>query len=203
MSSRYFRRTFDSSSGRSFWDTGGRLSALELPGRLSAPKSSVPANNERAARADDERRVAVPGAGSVFGRDGADRFHQPLDLALHLLESRTEVENDLHARQVHAEVAGQRQDDLEPLDRLVVVEPGVSRRARRPDEALALVEAERLRVDAEAARDDSNQDVRRLARAFGVGRAPAGRPGPAGRAPHGGLLLLLDDFCVDDIVALR
>src|SRR4029078_13498523 len=62
------------------------------------------------------------------------------------------------AGEVDPGVAGSRQDDLEPLDRVRVVQPGVALRPSRAKETLALVHAERLRVAAVALGDRPDEE---------------------------------------------
>ena len=70
-----------------------------------------------------------------------------LHLALHLLHARAHLQDDGHAGDVHAQVAGEREDELQPLQVLLGVEAGVALGARRLQQPFALVQAQRLRVD--------------------------------------------------------
>ena len=71
--------------------------------------------------------VAVAGLGIAaprqFAVQGGDEL---LDLVLHLAHLLPHVQDDLHTRQVHAEIARQVQDDFQPLDILRGVEARVA-----------------------------------------------------------------------------
>src|SRR4030081_2142331 len=134
MSSRYFRRTFESSSGR--WVLKGPRLSLRTP-----DEGSVGPDRERICSA----RAAGPGG--VIRRHGPDGVHQASDFAFHALKPRLQIEDDLDTCEIDPEVARERQDDFQALDGLLVVQTRVPRRARGPYEALALVEPERLRMD--------------------------------------------------------
>ena len=95
--------------------------------------------------------------GRLFAKRTEDGDHV-VHLALHLFHPLLHVKDDFDAGQVDSEVAGQRQDDLEPLDGVRVVEAGVAFRPRRPQEALALVHAKRLRMDPESLRDHADAE---------------------------------------------
>ena len=69
------------------------------------------------------------------------------------------VQDDLDAGEVDAEIAGEREDRLEPLEILVRVESRVAFRARRLEQPLALVEPQRLRVDVVALRHHADHVV--------------------------------------------
>src|SRR5712691_1117644 len=132
MSSRYLRRTFESSSGR--WVLKGPRLSLR-----TADEGSVGPDRERV------RPGLASGPGGVICRHGPDGLHEASDFAFHALQPRLQIEDDLDAGEIDTEVARERQDDFQALDGLLVVQARVSRRARGPYEALALVEPERLR----------------------------------------------------------
>src|SRR4051812_25933461 len=83
---------------------------------------------------------------------------QPLELVLH-------AQHALDARQVQPPLARQPLDQPQPLDVRVGVETRVARRALRVDEALLLVDAQRLRVHP----DELCGDADHVARAVRVG----------------------------------
>ena len=89
-----------------------------------------------------------------------DVVHELVDLALHLLDLAPQVEDDLHAGQVHAEIARQRQDRLELLEILFRIQPGVAFGPRRLQQAFTLVEAERLRMDVVLLRHRADHVIR-------------------------------------------
>ena len=91
----------------------------------------------------------------------ADEIEERVDLGLDLLHPAPHVEDDLDARQVHAEVPDEVQDDLEPLQVLVRIHPGVPLAPRRFEEAFPLVEAERLRMDVVHLRDAADMVIAR------------------------------------------
>src|SRR5215471_1609891 len=93
-------------------------------------------------------RVLAPGL-DLFAQDRDEL----VDVALHLLDLLLHVEDDLDSCQVDAEIPRQGQDDLEPLDRVGVVQPRVPLGADWAQQPLPLVEAERLRMDPEALGD--------------------------------------------------
>src|SRR4026209_1850584 len=74
-------------------------------------------------------------------------LEEPLKLLLHSVHLLAHVENDLHTREIHAEVARQRKNQFQSLEIRIGIEPRVSFRARRLQEPLALVEPERLRMN--------------------------------------------------------
>jgi hypothetical protein len=75
-------------------------------------------------------------------------LHELLDLALHFFHALAHLQNDRHAADVHAQVARQRQDEFQPLEVFVRVETCIAFGARRFQQSLALVEAQRLGMDA-------------------------------------------------------
>src|SRR5450759_219057 len=160
-----------------------RLCPLAL--RLGNP--SARSENDRAPGPDRERSGRVP-ARRVFGRDGADGLHEAAHLALHAREPRLQLENHLHAGQVYAQLARQREDDLESFDRLEIVKARVAGRARGADEALALVEAERLRMNPEPPGDHADENVG-LPRSRGRFGGLVVRPGPLATSIHVATLL--------------
>src|SRR5262249_44725419 len=86
---------------------------------LQRPRASAP-ENDGSTRPQRECVRVLPGRTlRVLARDGADGVHETPDLALHLREASLQVEDHLDPGEVHAEVARQRQDDLEALDRLL------------------------------------------------------------------------------------
>src|SRR5439155_14241149 len=87
---------------------------------------------------------------------------------------------DLHPREVHAEVAGEVQDQLELLQVLLGVEPRVAFGAGGLEQALTLVEAQGLGMDAVALRDHADHVVLALPRRGpALGRRLAARPSAA------------------------
>src|ERR1051325_5985941 len=75
-------------------------------------------------------------------------LEEPFKLLLHRIHLLAHVENDLNPREIHAEVARQRQDQLEPLEIRVCIETCVALRSRRLQQAFTFVESERLRMNA-------------------------------------------------------
>jgi hypothetical protein len=88
---------------------------------------------------------------------------------LHRLDLPAHVEDDLHAGEVHAEVAGQREDGLELFEVVLGVQPRVAFGPRRLQEPLALVQAQRLRVNVVLLRDRADHVVRLAAGALSHG----------------------------------
>src|ERR1022692_2099855 len=84
------------------------------------------------------------GMGEQLAVQGGDEF---LDLRLHFAHLLAHVEDDLHAGEVDAEIAGEVKDDLQAFQIVSGIEAGIAFAAGRLQQALALVEAERLRVD--------------------------------------------------------
>src|SRR5262245_43215314 len=75
------------------------------------------------------------------------RRDELLNLTLHLAHLFAHVENNLHAREIHAEIAREMQNHLEPLDVLGRVKPRVAFAARRLEQAFTLVQTQRLRMN--------------------------------------------------------
>src|SRR6266550_8227446 len=67
-----------------------------------------------------------------------------LHLSVHLLHPLLHVENDLHASEIHAQMPGQRQDDLQAFDGIGIVEAGVALGARGAQQPFPLVHPKRL-----------------------------------------------------------
>src|ERR1019366_6116334 len=196
MSSRYFLRTLESSSGRRRWLTESDY-ALH---RTRRGGSSAGPENDGAPRADRERLRRFPAAGRVFGRDRANGVHEAADFAFHALQPRLQLQDDLHSRQVHTQLARERENDLEAFDRLEIVKARIAGGAGRPDEALTLGEAQRLRVGSQAPRDHADEDVS-VPRSRGWFGARRVRPGPLATRVHlATLFLLLHHLRVDDVV---
>ena len=70
-----------------------------------------------------------------------------LHLPVHRFHPLPHLQDDRDPGNVHAQIARQVQDELQPLEVLVRVEPRVAFRPRRLQQALALVQAERLRMN--------------------------------------------------------
>src|SRR5262249_61785294 len=64
---------------------------------------------------------------------------------------------------------GQREDDLEPFDRVGVVEAGIALGAGRPEQALPLVHAQRLGMDPVFLGDRADPEDARPAAGFHLG----------------------------------
>ena len=77
-----------------------------------------------------------------------DVLHELLDLALHLLHALAHLQDDRHARDVDAQIARQRKNELQPLQIFVGIEARVTFGARGFEQAFALIEPQRLGVDA-------------------------------------------------------
>jgi len=75
-------------------------------------------------------------------------LEEPLKLLLHRIHLLPHVENDLNTREIYAQVARQRKNQFEPFQIGVRVESRVTFRTRGFQESLALVEPERLRMNA-------------------------------------------------------
>src|ERR1035437_6063174 len=174
MSSRYFLSTFESSSGRKRWLTK-RDYVLSPCGRgISSARANngdhVPPHRRLGVRHRTRRTIAPRGRITSAREDSPPRDAR---------SARLELENPLYPRQVHAQLARQGQDDLEPFDGLEIVEARVSGRAGRPDQSLALVEAKGLGMDAEPLCDHADEDV-----AVPRGRGRVVRPGPLATRIH-------------------
>src|SRR5213593_1333934 len=77
-----------------------------------------------------------------------DVLHQLFELFAHFLHLLAHAQDHLDSGEVDSQVAREVQDDLQAPQILVRVEPGVALAARRFQETQALIESERLRVDA-------------------------------------------------------
>src|SRR3954470_22221029 len=102
-----------------------------------------------------------------------DELHHTVDLALHALHLLAHVEDHLDAGEVDPQVAGEGEDDLEAVDRLLVVETGVAGAAGRLDEAFPLIETQGLGMDAVALGHHADHHV------LLIGLAPAGHQPPS------------------------
>src|ERR1044071_1071234 len=74
-------------------------------------------------------------------------LEKPLKLLLHRVHLFTHVENDLHTREIHSEIARQGKNQLQSLEVRIGIEPRVAFRARRLQQPFAFVESERLRMN--------------------------------------------------------
>ena len=83
-----------------------------------------------------------------------------VDLELHRFNLAAHVENDLDSRQVDAEVAGERENRLELFEVLFGIQAGIALGAGRLQQSLALVQAQRLRVDVVLLRHRADHVVR-------------------------------------------
>jgi len=71
-------------------------------------------------------------------------LHEFLDLALHFFHALAHLKDDRHTADVHAQIAGQRENEFQPLQIFVSVEAGVALGAGRLEQALAFVQAQGL-----------------------------------------------------------
>ena len=92
-----------------------------MPFAGRAGDSSAGRQDDGTPRADRESPRRFPASGRVLGRDRADGVHEAADFAFHTLQPRLQLQDDLDARQVHPQLAREREDDLEALDRLEIV----------------------------------------------------------------------------------
>ena len=99
----------------------------------------------------------VAGVGGLAGRGqglracllaqfSLDALDLGLEFALQIVQLVLQAHDFLHARQVHAEFLGEPPDLAQVLDIALAVKPGLAAAAPGPDQALAFVEAQRLRV---------------------------------------------------------
>ena len=70
-----------------------------------------------------------------------------LHVRVHLLHAFAHLQDDGNAGDVDPKIPGKVQDELQPFQILIRVEPGVPFRARRTQQPLPLVEAQRLRMN--------------------------------------------------------
>jgi len=77
-----------------------------------------------------------------------DVLHKFLDLALHLFHAFTHLQDDRHASDIHAKIAGQREDKFQTKQIFICVETRIALGTRRFKQALAFVETEGLGVNA-------------------------------------------------------
>jgi len=78
---------------------------------------------------------------------GAHKVHKPLHLAVHLLHPLAHLQHDGNAGNIYAEISREVQDELQPLQVFIGIKPGVAIRPRWPQQSLALIQPQRLRVD--------------------------------------------------------
>src|SRR5205085_6595338 len=89
-----------------------------------------------------------------------DVVHELVDLTLHRLDLASHVENDFDAGEVDAEIARQREDGFELFEIFFRIEARVAFGARRLEQPLALVEAQRLRMDVVLLRHRADHVIR-------------------------------------------
>src|ERR1700685_1367812 len=77
-----------------------------------------------------------------------DKLHELLHLPLHFFHALAHLQDDRHPRNVHGQIAGQSEDELQPLQVFLGVEAGVAFGPRRLEQSFALVKAQRLRMNA-------------------------------------------------------
>src|SRR5271168_1115239 len=77
----------------------------------------------------------------------ADVLDKRLHLAVHLLHALAHLQNDGDAGDVDAKIAREIEDEFKALQILIRVEPCIPLGARRLEQALALVEAQGLRMN--------------------------------------------------------
>ena len=78
---------------------------------------------------------------------GAHKVDEPLHLPVHLLHALAHLEDDCDSRNIHAQIPRQVQDELQPLQVLIGIEPRIAVRPRRPQQSLALIQSQRLRMN--------------------------------------------------------
>ena len=110
-------------------------------------RAGVDYGDQAVARVGSGRASVV---GGQFAIQGGDEL---LDLRLHVAHLFAHVQDDLDAGEIDAEIAGEVKDHLQAFQVLGGVEARVAFAARRLEQALALVEAERLRMDLILLRD--------------------------------------------------
>src|SRR5690606_21189937 len=120
------------------------LNGSLVPGTRSLPLRLSP---DQAAGLDPHQRVLGTDATPSFDQLAPGTLERVIDFLTHAVELLAHVENHLDAGKVDPKLAGQKQDRLEPLDRLLVVETRVAFTAMRADQAFALVDPECLRMD--------------------------------------------------------
>src|ERR1700685_4064048 len=76
----------------------------------------------------------------------AHEMRERLHLRLHLCHLVAHIQNNFDPRQVHAQLARQIQNHLEPLQVLIRIKPRISLRTRRRQQSYALVQAQCLRM---------------------------------------------------------
>ena len=111
-------------------------------------------------------------------------LEEPLKLLLHRVHLFAHVKDDLDARKIHAEVARQRQDQLEPLEIWIGVETRVAFGARRLQQTLAFIQPERLRMNAILVRNGA--DAREFEFCGVLKRPQPTRPEKQSRSSHSG-----------------
>src|SRR5688572_22245851 len=153
-----------------------------VAGTKSAPAQVAPVERNQ--------RVLAPDALLAVQRLAPDMVEETVDLDLQPRHLLPHVEDHLDAGQVDPEVPGEGEDRLQALDRLLVVEPCVALAARGLEQALPLVQAQRLRVDAVALGYHADQHVTLVALAAGHGYRMTGSPAPGWGAGRSSLLLV-------------
>ncbi len=103
------------------------------------------------AKARRTRTDPSPSSRAIFSRSSTRRRR-----AVELI---AQLEDDFDAGQVDAHVAREREDGLQALERLLVVEAGVAGAARRTQQPFTLVQPQRLRMDLEALGDGADHEV--------------------------------------------
>ena len=140
------------SSARIFDSAGVQDRRHERPyvGSSTSPRESRGAARRERSRCEYAAVVAGEKLARHFAAHKLDeRFH----LRLHLRHLVAHVQNDFDAGQIHAQLARQIQNHFQPLQVLIGVKPRVALRTRRLQQAHALVEPQRLRMQLVQLRD--------------------------------------------------
>ena len=139
-----YRRSRDSVPSSATMFSAGRLylpAASSFPGASATRTMSCRGSLTSAFPGPFAERALLPRQFPV------DELGELGDLLLHAFHLAAHVEDDVHAGQIHPELP-QVEDRPQSLEILIGVHPGVPLGARGPEESLAFVESERLRVDA-------------------------------------------------------
>jgi hypothetical protein len=76
-----------------------------------------------------------------------DVLHKLLNLPLHFFHPFAHLQNDGHAADVHAQIARQRQNELQPLQVFIRIEPRIAFGAARLEQPLAILKPQCLRMN--------------------------------------------------------
>src|SRR6202034_2754624 len=154
--------------------------SLPHPSLLYRP---LPLNPRRQRTDLNHRHQGIAAVGPPVRRGALRKLlieglHKALNLLLHRFHLLAHVQDDLHARQVHPQLARQLQNHFQPLQILIRIEPRVPFAARWRQQSFALIQPQRLRMNRILLRNRRNH-VCRFILALCHRRSPAAYIAPA------------------------